>query len=314
MAVTAATKTTDFASGFLPPDISAPIFEKAARTSAMMSLATQVQLGFNGKSVPVVTGRLAAGWVAEGAQKPASKGSLGLKTITPKKIAAIAVVSSETVRANPGGYMNLLRDQAAEAFAIAFDYAAFQNAGPDGTVSGGVFSTYLQQGTKAVELGTASQATGGVYKDFVNAIGLLVNNQDALGRTYRANGVALSPRAEPVLLGAVDTTGRPLMVVSPFDQTTPSVTNGSIIGRKTVMTDGVDYFNTIGWIGDFTQCAWGVVGGIEYAVSDQASVTINGTLTSLWENNLIAIRMEAEYGFLCNDVAAFVELTDVETS
>src|SRR5688572_7549214 len=115
MAVTAATKTTDF-SGFLPADISAPIFERAAQISAFQRLIPQVPLGPNGKSVPVVTGRMSAGWVAEGAAKPASRGTMTLKTMTPAKLAAIAVVSSEVVRANPGSYMQLVRSQIAESF------------------------------------------------------------------------------------------------------------------------------------------------------------------------------------------------------
>jgi HK97 family phage major capsid protein len=314
MAVTASTKLADFNAGFLPPAQAGPIFELAARKSAIMSLAQQVPLGPNGVNVPVVSGRLAAGWVAEGAQKPASKAALTLKTMAPKKIAAIAVVSAEVVRANPGGYMDLLRPQIAEAFAIAFDYAATQNAGPDGTVSGGAFATYLAQGTKVVEVGTASQATGGIYKDFVNALALLVNNQNAIGRTYRMTGTALSPRAEPLLLSSVDTTGRPILLPAPYDGTVPQMNTGSLMGRPVFISDGVDYFSTLGWLGDWSQAAWGVVGGINYDVSTEASVTINGTLTSLFEYNLVAIRAEAEYGFLVNDVQAFVELTDVETS
>jgi len=55
---------------------------------------------------------------------------------------------------------------------------------------------------------------------------------------------------------------------------------------------------------------WGAVGGISYDVSTQATVTINGALTSLWENNLVAIRAEAEFGLLINDTEAFVKYTD----
>ena len=40
------------------------------------------------------------------------------------------------------------------------------------------------------------------------------------------------------------------------------------------------------------------------AGSTEATVTINGSLTSLWEKNLLAIRAEAEYGFVVNDVDA----------
>ena len=45
---------------------------------------------------------------------------------------------------------------------------------------------------------------------------------------------------------------------------------------------------------------------ISYDVSTESTVTINGELVSLWEHNLLAVRAEAEYGFLVNDVDAFV--------
>ena len=148
MAITAATKTSDF-SGFLNRDQSEAIFEQAARDSVVQRLARRVPLGINGQSIPVVTGKVSAGWVAEGAQKPASSGSIALKTMDPKKLAAIAVVSAEVVRANPGGYMDLLRPQIAEAFATSFDSAALH-----GTNS--PFSTNLDTGSSTQEFtGTA---------------------------------------------------------------------------------------------------------------------------------------------------------------
>jgi hypothetical protein len=44
-------------------------------------------------------------------------------------------------------------------------------------------------------------------------------------------------------------------------------------------------------------------------VSTEATVTLGGNLVSLYENNLVAILAEAEYGFLCNDPQAFVRYT-----
>ena len=58
----------------------------------------------------------------------------------------------------------------------------------------------------------------------------------------------------------------------------------------------------------------GVVGGISYRISTEASVTINGSLVSLFEHNLVAVLAEAEYGWLVNDTAAFVELTNTNNS
>jgi len=54
---------------------------------------------------------------------------------------------------------------------------------------------------------------------------------------------------------------------------------------------------------------WGVVGGINYRVSTEGAVTLNGELVSLFENNLVAILAEAEYGFLCHDAESFVKYT-----
>lgn len=305
MAITASTQTGDF-SGFLKPELAQPIFERAARMSVAQQLARQVPLGANGVDIPVVTGRMSAGWVSEAGQKPASSGAVALKNISPKKLAAIGVVSAEVVRANPANYMTLMREQVAEAFALAFDLAAFHDQGPDGTAGAGPFPTFLDQSTKSVELGTTTQANGGIHGDLVAGLTLLVNDNK------RLTGFALDGRIEPTFYGAVDTTGRPLYVDLPTDETSAAVARpGRLLGRPTFMGDTGSLYeatnDVMAYGGDWTQAAWGVVGGITYDVSTEATVTINGTLTSLWEHNLLAIRAEAEYGWLVNDTATFVK-------
>ena len=316
MAITAATATGDF-SGFLNPQQSAPIFNMARRISAVQRLARQVPLGANGVAVPVVTGKVTAGWTAEGAKKHSSSGAMELKTISPKKLTAIAVVSAEVIRANPGGYVDEVRPQIAEAFAGAFDRAALRDEGPDGTAGGGPFATYVGQTTKAVELGTGTT----VYNDVVAGLSLLVED----GKKLR--GFALDDRIEPIFLDELDANNRPIFVDSPLDETTAAMFEanqaqparpGKLIGRPAWFAEGVGADTpagasttyTLGYGGDWAQAAWGVVGGISYRVSTEASVTINGALVSLFENNLVAILGEAEYGFLCNDPEAFVEYTE----
>lgn len=299
MAVTAATTTSDFA-GFLKPEQAQAYFLQARRNSVVQSLARQVPLGINGQEIPVITSKATAGWVAEGGQKPASKGSMGLKTITPKKIAAIAVVSAEVVRANPGNYVELFKQDIAEAMAIAFDAAAlYGTATPFGA------SNYIAATTKSVEIGTTTQAAGGVYGDIVAGLKLLVDDGKKL------NGFAFDSTAEPTFLGAVDLNGRPLFVDSPFEDSI--LTAGKLLGRSAFLGDGVgdDATDVLGFGGDWSQVVWGSVGGISYDVSTQATVTINGALTSLWENNLVAIRAEAEFGLLVNDNQSFVKYVNV---
>lgn len=298
MAITAATKTSDF-SGFLNRDQSEAIFAQAAQQSVVQRLARRVPLGINGQSIPVVTGKVTAGWVAEGAQKPASSGAVSLKTMDPKKLAAIAVVSAEVVRANPAGYMDLLRPQIAEAFAISFDSAALH-----GTSS--PFSTNLDTGSSTQEFTGTTPAFTAVYDDLNTGFATLVN----AGK--KVTGWAFDSRMEPVFNGAKDTTGRPLWIDSPtVDQAGP-LREGRLFGRPAFTGDGI-YAATpkiYGYAGDWSQVAWGAVGGISYKVSTEAAVTINGALVSLFENNLVAILAEAEYGYLVNDPASFVKFTN----
>lgn len=300
MAQTAATTTSQFG-GFLTPEMAEPYFAEARKQSSVMQLSRQVPLGANGVEVPVVTSKATAGWVSEAGQKPSTQGALGLKTMKPAKIAAISVVSAEVVRANPGNYMELLQQDIAEAFAIAFDTAALH-----GTNS--PFSGNIDQTSKAVAIGTATQAKGGIYADIVSGLKALVDADKKL------NGFAFDRVAEPTFLSATDNNGRPLFVETPLEDTVSAVTPGRLIGRSALIGDQIsapagEAGNIVGYGGDFTQAVWGVVGGITYDVSTQSTVTINGVLTSLWENNLVAIRAEAEYGFLLNDAESFVKYT-----
>jgi len=298
MAITAATTTSDF-SGFLNREQSAAIFERAARSSAVQQLSPQIQLGAAGQSIPVVTGKLSAGWVAEGAQKPASKGALSLKNMDPKKLAVISVVSAEVVRANPGNYMNIVRNQVGDAFATAFDAAALHGTNTP-------FSTFVAQTTKTIELGTTVQASGGIHGDINAGLKLLVDD----GK--RLSGFALDDRFEPLLNGAVDASGRPIYIDSPVVDNAAPFRQGRLLGRNAFIGEGVynPTGSVLGFGGDWSQTAWGAVGGISYKVSTEATVTINGELVSLFENNLVAILAEAEYGWLVNDTAAFVEYTN----
>lgn len=309
MAITAPTTTSDF-SGFLTPEMSEPIFEDAARQSVVMSLVPRVPLGINGQKIPIVTSKPTASWTAEAAAKHKTKGELGLLEIAPHKLTAIAVMSAEVVRANPGNYTGLLRSHLAEAFATAFDYAALYGLGGDGTGSG-PFDHHVAETTKSVTLGTTAQADGGLHGDIVAGLKLLVDD----GKRLR--GFAFDDRAEPLFLGAVDANGRPIYVDTPLEDTAAAARPGRLIGRPSFMSEGVAHEDAevgtyLGFGGDWRKAAWGAVGGISFRVSTEATVTINGQLTSLWEHNLVAVLAEAEYGFVMADTEAFVAyLTDV---
>lgn len=306
---TAPVVSGDFNSLFMPPAQAQPIFDQARKVSVAQRLFRQIELGDTGVAVPYSATKPVANWVAEGAKKPTGAGTVGLETILPNKLAAITVVSEEVVRKNPARFVDSIQPDLAEAFAVAFDWAAFHGLGGDGTGTG-PFPNNLSSTTAAVEIGTGAN----IYQDFVTVLSTL----RAAGK--RLTGWALDGVLEAPLYSAADSTGRPLFYNTlngdrqvPMSMDTRQIIEGAILNRPALMADNVGTANNttrVGYAGDFTQGAWGVVGGIEFSVSTQATVTLNGTLVSLWEQNLVAIRAEAWYGFRLHDTASFVELTN----
>ncbi|ASZ75448.1 major capsid protein [Mycobacterium phage Kimona] len=300
--------------GALEPEQAQDYFAEAEKTSIVQRLARKIPMGPTGVKIPHWTGDVSAGWIGEGDMKPITKGALGVKQVEPHKIATIFIASAETVRANPYNYLGTMRQKIGTAIALAFDAAAIY-----GTDS--PFDNYINETSKAVSLvdpdGTGTNTELTAYDAIgVTGLSLLVNNGKKWG------GTLLDDVAEPILNGAKDANGRPLFVESTYDSLVTPYREGRILSRPTVLSDHVaDLTATpgvLGFMGDFSQVVWGQVGGLSFDVSDQATLNL-GTkaepeFVSLWQHNLVAVRVEAEFGLLINDVEAFVRLTNEDAT
>lgn len=287
---TKATMTNEFA-GFLRPDQAQPIFDEAMKTSVVQSLARQIPVGVNGVEIPITTGKPEAGWVAEAGLKPSTSTAIGIKTMKPHKLAAKTVVSAEVVRANPGGYVDIYKKQIGEAFALAFDKAALYGGGP--------FDTHVAQTQKSVTLGTSAN---GMYGDLVTGLDLLLKDKKKL------NGFVFDTTSETLFLNQVDANKRPIFELNNVTEAPVPVTVGRLIGRSARLADNVAdaTSKTVGFGGDWSKCAWGVTSGINFRLSTEAAVTLDGKLVSAFEHNLVVIIAEAEFGWICADPEAFV--------
>lgn len=287
---TKATMTNEFA-GFLHPDQAQPIFDEAMKTSVVQSLARQIPVGVNGVEIPITTGKPEAGWVAEAGLKPSTSTAIGIKTMKPHKLAAKTVVSAEVVRANPGGYVDIYKKQIGEAFALAFDKAALYGGGP--------FDTHVAQTQKSVTLGTSAN---GMYGDLVTGLDLLLKDKKKL------NGFVFDTTSETLFLNQVDANKRPIFELNNVTEAPVPVTVGRLIGRSARLADNVAdaTSKTVGFGGDWSKCAWGVTSGINFRLSTEAAVTLDGKLVSAFEHNLVVIIAEAEFGWICADPEAFV--------
>jgi len=300
----------------LPKNISDEIWADTQEESAVMRLARRITLPGTGITIPIITGDAAADWVAETDEKPVSEATVSSKDITPYKVAVIELFSNEFRRDLPAVYQELRR-RLPGAIAKKFDETVFGTVAP-----GSNFDTL--GGASAVALGPhATDVKKNTYAGLVQAY------TDIAGAGGTLDGWALSSQAKGLLLGQVDSTGRPLLL--------DSIQNGSsvpqLLGEPTYYTKGVYKAgtpNTIGFAGDWASAVYGVVEGIKVDISNQSSIT-NGTTTvnvaapgsgtvdvpnviNLWQRNMFAVLVEAEIGFRVRDVARFRKLTDATRS
>jgi HK97 family phage major capsid protein len=299
-------------SNLLPADVSSEIHARLLDASVIQQLARQVSVPGTGLTIPVISGEPTADWVAEGAEKPVSRHTLNKLSLTPKKLAVIEPFSDEFCRDLPGLYAELVRRLPA-SLGKAFDLAA---------ISGNrnqIGSLYDEGEAAATNADLQTFDATDTYGDILAAITKVATNG------YDANGIAVSPAGEALLMGAVSTTGSPLFLPNAMG----SRGVGSVFGRPVfrsrqvalAATDadvdadgsggGTTEFDTLyGIVGQWDQAIWGTVEGVKVSFSDQATLTDGGEALNLWQRNMFAVRAEIEIGFVVADPKAFVFLTD----
>lgn len=303
---------TTNAASLLPKEISTEIWADAQEQSAVMQLATPIRVPGSGLTIPLITGDASADWVAETAAKPVSRATLDKKVMTPYKLAVIETFSDEFRRDLPGIYAELRR-RLPGAIAKKFDSTVFGTTAP-----GSGFDTL--GGATAVPIGPhATDVKKNTYSGLVKAYADIA----AAGGTL--DGWALSSQAKGLLLGQVDSTGRPLL----FNDIQAGSPVGSLLGERVYYTQGVYAAGTpatIGFAGDWGSTYYGTVEGIKVDVSNQASIvdgttSVNvggggsGTVTvpnviNLWQQNMFAVLVEVEIGFVARDVNRFRKITN----
>ena len=285
----------------LPTEVSNEIMQKTQDSSAIMRLARRVALPGRGLTIPVITADPTATWVAESGSKPVSNASLSQKIMQAYKIADIETFSMEFARAMKALYDTLI-DRLPGALALCFDKTVIGATDAPGEN----FDTFASCTAQSL-VATSSHS---VYD------GLVAADADSATHGGILNGFALSPQARGILLGAVDSTGRPLFVNNAADGAIPM-----ILGAKTLMSKGVYKAGTsgssgtpavVGIAGDWTQALYGTVEGVKIDITDNATVTVgsgtSATNVNLWQQNMLAVRAEIEVGFRA-DTDPFNKLT-----
>lgn len=271
----------------LPTELSAEIIQKTQDSSAVMQLARQIALPGRGLTIPVITSDPEAAWVDETDAKPVSNPGLSQKVMQAYKLAVIVPFSME-FRRDAAALYDALVERLPAALAAKFDYTVFH-----GTAPGSNFDTFAA---------ATAQNIGGsnTYAGFVAA------DADIATHGGIMNGIALSPQGKSAVLGATDGEQRPLFINNVAEGAVPMILGAKTVLDKAAYKAGTP--NVVGIAGDWSQAMYGTVEGVRVTYSEDAALTINNTLTSLFEHNMFAVRAEIEVGFRA-DVTVFNRLT-----
>lgn len=271
----------------LPVEVSNEIMQSVQEASAVMRLAERTELPGNGTAIPIITSDPEASWVGETNKKPVSNPGLDTKIMRGYTIAVIVPFSNQFRRDRRALY-DAIVGRLPKALAKKFDETVFGNA----QAPGSDFDTLAN----VTQQSLASDVYGG----------LVAADTDIALHGGLLNGFAISPQMRGVLLGATDTTHRPIF---------NDVSEGDVpklIGAPTYLTRGAFVSGSpavIGIAGDWTKAKYGVVEDVSLTESDQATLTLgDGTIVNLFEQNMFAVRAEIEVGFRA-DASVFNALT-----
>ena len=273
----------------LPADVAQEILQKTQSASAVMQMARQITLPGRGVQIPVITSDPSASWVAETGAKPVSNPGLSSKLMQAYKLAVIVPFSDE-FRRDAAALYDALIARLPLALAQKFDQ----------TVIGAVEKP--GENFDNFALCTAQKLVPGVgetvYGNLVAAYTDIAEDGGSL------NGFAKSPAGIGLLLGAIDTTGRPIFTASAGDGDVARVLGARTVEARGMYKAGAAPVGTgagtpaiVGVAGDWSQAMYGTVEGVQIRFADQTGLTINSEQVNLWEHNMFAVRAEIELGF-----------------
>lgn len=273
----------------LPAEVSQEILQKTQQASAIMQLARQIALPGRGVQIPVITSDPTAAWVAETGAKPVSNPGLSTKLMQAYKLAVIVPFSDE-FRRDAAALYDALVARLPLALAQKFDQTVIGAVDAPGEN----FDTFANCTAQSI----VKAENHSTYDGLVAAYGDIAAHNGSL------NGFALSPSAVGLLLGATDSTGRPIFINSAADGDVNRLLGARTLESRGIYKAGAAGVGTapgtpalVGIAGDWSQAMYGTVEGVQIRFADQTGLTINSTQVNLWEHNMFAVRAEIELGF-----------------
>ncbi|WP_462420004.1 phage major capsid protein [Salinicoccus sp. Marseille-QA3877] len=285
---------SDAKTGVIPQEAGNLILKDVTQGSAVMQLAKGEQMTKPKKTFTYLADGIGAYWVSETERIQTSKAQYLQAEMEAKKLGVIIPLSKEFLRYTASDFFNEVKPLIAEAFYKKFDAAALFGIETPYGASG----TSIMQG--ATTEGNTIADTGNLYEDVNGVLSLIEENE------HDPNGILTTRSFRGKMRGALDTNGQPL-----FDG------QNELLGQPIAYTEGgaFDKTQAQALFGDWDYARYGILQGIEYAISEDATLTTlsaddaSGQPVSLFERDMFALRATMHVGFMNVKPDAFGALT-----
>ena len=286
----------DAKTGFIPAETGNLVIKDVMQGSAVMQLAKAEEMTSPKKTFTYLADGLGAYWVSETERIQTSKPQYLQAEMEAKKVGVIIPLSKEFLRYTAKDFFNEVRPLIAETFYKKFDAAAlFGTDSPYGASGTSIFEGATTEGNIVAD-------TGNLYADANDALIAIEENDND------PNGILSTRSFRGKMRGALDTNGQPI-----FDG------QNELLGLPIAYTQGASFDKTKAQalFGDWDYARYGILQGIEYAISEDATLTTltdddaTGQPVSLFERDMFALRATMHVAFMNVKPDAFAALGPV---
>lgn len=288
----------DAKTGEIPSEQGELVLKQFMTSSAVIQLAKHEPMTKPVKKFTYLAEGPGAYWVSEAERIQTSKAKWLKAEMEAKKLGVILPVTKEFLRYTVTNFFNEMGPAISEAFYTKFDQAAlFGNDSPYAAGTS-VWERIEASGNK-VEKGS----TPNLYLD-LNGLLALVEDGD-----NDPNGFTTTKKFRQELRGAVDDRNLPIFNDTRQGETAQAL--GLPIGYANGLSWDYDKAELI--TGDWDYARYGILQGIEYSISEDATLTTiqdeQGNPINLFERDMFALRATMHIAFMTLKDDAFAALT-----
>lgn len=267
---------TSTAGGILrPEEVGALVVRPVEKASVAMQVTTVVPTSSHDFRIPVITSDASAAWTAEGNEITPSDAGVTEITVTPKKLAALSIISNELANDTSPAAANVVGESIARDLARKLDAAFFGS-----TVSNGPSGLESLNGYQFVDTDTVPLTNVDAFSTAIS----LAENEGATVTAFIANASTVLTLSKVKKFTGSNTSNEPLLQPDP---TLP--TRRQILGMPLYSVPDTVIGNGIVWAIDMSR--------VFTVVRDDATLVIDSS--AYFSSDRLGIRstLRVSFGF-----------------